>query len=122
MELEYSIDTIRFLDHGSEKALLREKLDKESVTVGLSGSLSGDVANTLLDEVTALIVAGRSIVIDLEGAVYISPSVMEVLLKVEKRLEQNNKFMRIVQCPQEIYDTFKARGLHELLEIEVRKE
>lgn len=122
MEKEYTGNSIRFLSQGAEKALILEEADKDVITVSLSGELTGEVANVLLDEMTALIVAGQGLVVNLEKTVYISASVMEVLLRMEKRLEEKNKYMQIVQAPQEIYNEFKARGLHELLDIEVMKK
>ena len=121
MEKEFTNDSIRFLDKGEEKAMIHEAENDGVIMITLSGKLSGEVANTLLDEMTALIVAGQGIVVDLEKTTYVSPSVMEVFLRMEKMLEKNNKFMRISNMSQEIYDEFKARGLHELLEIEVKK-
>ena len=122
MEKEYTGNSIRFLSQGAEKALILEEADKDVITVSLSGELTGEVANVLLDEMTALIVAGQGLVVNLEKTVYISASVMEVLLRMEKRLEEKNKYMQIVQARQEIYNEFKARGLHELLDIEVMKK
>ena len=121
MEKEYTGNSIRFLSQGAEKALILEEADKEVINISLSGELTGEVANVLLDEMTALIVAGQGIVVNLDKTVYISASVMEVLLRMEKRLEAKNKYMRIIQVSPEIYGEFKARGLHELLDIEVKK-
>ena len=121
MERQYSDDSIKFVDQGIEKALIHEEIGEAAITITLSGELSGEVANTLLDEMTALIVSGQGIVVNMESVVYVSASVMEVLLRMEKLLEQKNRYMRIVQMPQAIYNEFKARGLHELLEIEVKK-
>ena len=121
MEKEFTNDSIRFLEQGEEKAVIHEAENDGVIMITLSGKQSGDVANTLLDEMTALIVAGQGIVVDLDQTSYVSASVMEVFLRMEKMLEKNNKFMRITNMSQQIYDEFKARGLHELLEIEVKK-
>lgn len=121
MEKEFTNDSIRFLENGEEKAVIHEAENNGVIMITLSGKLSGDVANTLLDEMTALIVAGQGIVVDLDQTSYVSASVMEVFLRMEKMLEKNNKFMRITNMSQQVYDEFKARGLHELLEIEVKR-
>lgn len=122
MEKEFTNDSIRFLEQGTEKAVISEAVNSEMTTIALSGELSGEVANTLLDEMTALILAGQGILIDLDKTTYISASVMEVFLRMEKLLEKNNKYMRITNMTQTIYEDFKARGLHDLLEIEVKKQ
>ncbi|MBQ9252442.1 MAG: STAS domain-containing protein [Clostridia bacterium] len=121
MERVYTEDSIRFMDQGREKAAFQEKVENGVVLFALSGAISGEITNTLMDEMTALIVAGQGLVVDLDRATYLSASAMEVFLRVEKRLEDQGKYLRIVQMPQEIYDTFKSRGMHELLEIEVKK-
>ena len=121
MEKEFTNDSIRFLEHGTEKAVINEAANNDIITISLSGNLSGEVANTLLDEMTALILAGQGIIVDLDKTTYVSASVMEVFLRMEKLLEKNNKYMRITNMAQMIYEEFKARGLHELLEIEVKK-
>ena len=121
MERVITEDTIRFIDNGTEKASFQEKLEGESALIAISGAVSSDITNALLDEMTALIVAGQGITVNLEKTTYLAPSVMEVFLQMEKRLEAKGKYMRIIQMPQNIYDEFKARGMHELLEIEVKK-
>ena len=121
MEKEFGSDSIRFLDNGVEKACIAEAEADGVITITLSGTLSQETANTLLDEMTALIVAGQGIVVDLEKTTYVSASVMEALLRTEKLLEKSNKYLRIINMSQDVYDGFKARGLHELLDIEVKK-
>ncbi|MBQ6513427.1 MAG: STAS domain-containing protein [Clostridia bacterium] len=121
MEKEYTEDSIRFVLNGAEKAAIKEEAADNIIKITLSGELNSEVANTLLDEMTALVVAGQGIVIDLDQTSYVSASMMEVFLRTEKLLEKNNKFMRIAGMSQKIYDEFKARGLHELLDIEVKK-
>ena len=121
MERVITEDTIRFMDNGTEKAAFQEKLEGESVLITISGAVSGDITNALLDEMTALIVAGQGITVNLEKTTYLASSVMGVFLQMERRLEEKGKYMRIIQMPQNIYDEFKARGLHELLEIEVKR-
>ena len=121
MERVYTEDAIRFMENGTEKAALQEKVEGESIQISLSGAISGDITHTLLDEMTALIVAGQGITVNLESASYLAPSVMDTLLQMEKRLEEKGKIMRLIQMPQPIYDDFKARGMHEMLEIEVKK-
>jgi len=121
MEKEFGSDSIRFLDHGVEKACIAEAEADGVITITLSGTLSQEIANPLLDEMTALIVAGQGLVVDLEKTEYVSASVMEALLRTEKLLEKSNKYLRIINMSQEVYEGFKARGLHELLDIEVKK-
>ena len=121
MEKEFGSDSIRFLDNGVEKACIAEAEADGVITITLSGTLSQEIANPLLDEMTALIVAGQGLVVDLEKTEYVSASVMEALLRTEKLLEKSNKYLRIINMSQEVYDGFKARGLHELLDIEVKK-
>ena len=121
MERVITEDTICFMDNGIEKASFQEKLEGESVLITISGAVSGDITNALLDEMTALIVAGQGIMVNLEKTTYLASSVMGVFLQMERRLEEKGKYMRIIKMPQNIYDEFKARGLHELLEIEVKR-
>ena len=121
MEREYSEDTIRFLEHGTEKASITETIEGNTVLMFLSGVISGEVTNVLLDEMSALIVAGMEITVNLDNAQHLAPSVMEVFLQMERKLEEKGKYLRIVQTPQSLYDEFKTRGMHELLEIEVKK-
>ena len=121
MEREYTEDTIRFLDQGTEKASIQEKQEENGILLKLSGAITGEITNALLDEMTALIVAGQDITVDLENTTYLSASVMDVFLKMERRLEEKRKYLQIVQMPPQIYEEFKARGMHELLEIEVKK-
>lgn len=121
MEKKYEEDGIHFLENGTEKAVFLEKIENQGIVISIHGAVSGEMANTLMDEISALIVAGQEISVDLEKAAYLSPSVMEVFLRMEKRLEEKGKYLRIIRMPQNIYNEFKARGMHELLEIEVIK-
>ena len=121
MERVYTEDMIRFIEDGAEKACFQESSEGETATLTLSGSISGEINNALLDEMTALIVAGQGMIVNLSGVKYLSPSSMEILLRMERKMEEKGKYLRIIQMPQFIYDIFKARGMHELLEIEVMK-
>ncbi len=121
MERVYTEDTIRFMEKDQEKASIREQQDGNNILMSLTGSISGEITNALLDEMTALIIAGQGITLNLSDVTYLAPSVMEVFLQMERKLEEKNKILQITQMPQSIYNEFKARGMHDLLEIEVKK-
>ena len=121
MEIVYIEDTIRFIEGGEEKASFQEKLDGNMVVLSLGGTISGEINNALLDEMMALIVADQVLVLNFKNVTYLSPSSMEIILKMERKMEEKGKYLRLIEMPQNIYDIFKNRGMHELLEIEVMK-
>ena len=122
LQKSFSEDGIRFLDQEKEVAGIREEIAEGKATFFLSGAMNSETANDLADEITALIISDQEIFVNMEGVTYLSSSVMETLLRMEKKLEQKGKYMQILQMPQIIYDGFKARGMHELFEIEVIKK
>ena len=79
MERVITEDTICFMDNGIEKASFQEKLEGESVLITISGAVSGDITNALLDEMTALIVAGQGITVNLEKTYENHPNAPEYL-------------------------------------------
>ena len=121
MESVYAEDGIHFMENGTEKAAFLEKMEDQGILISLRGAVSGEMANALMDEMSALIVSGQGITVVLEETTYLSPSIMEVFLRMENKLEEKGKYLRIIRMPQSIYNEFKARGMHELLEIEVMK-
>ncbi len=106
---------------GKVTATIREHIDNQDVTLQMSGELSGDVALDLLDEMTALHLAGKRIIVDLKDATYLSASVAEVFLKMEQRVEQKdpNQTLRIINVSRDLFNRFKKIGLHQSLDIEV---
>ena len=122
MQKIFSEDSIRFTEQDQEIAAIREETGEGKVTFFLTGSLNSETANDLADEMAAMIISGQEILLNMEEVTYLASSVMEALLRMEKKLEEKGKFMQILRMPQKIYDDFKARGMHELFEIEVIKK
>lgn len=122
MERIISEDGIKFLRDGQEVASLQEQMNDQGIQVAMSGSFPGELSNDLWDEIGSLIIAGQEVSLHLGRAEYLSPSVMDVILRLEQRLEKKGKFLLLTHVPEKIYADFKKRGLHELLEIEVEKK
>ena len=121
MEREILEDGIRFVKDGKEAAAIHETIDEEKkeVIVTLSGSLTGETANDLLDELNALVIAGCGIRVDAGKVDYMAASMGNVFLNTENKLEEQNKYLKIVNLPVMIYEEWKKRGLHDLLDVEV---
>ena len=122
MQKIFSEDAIRYLDLDQEVASIREEITEGKTTIFLTGTMNSETANDLADEMTALIISGQEMQLNMEGVSYLASSVMEALLQMEKKLEEKGKFLQILRMPQKIYDEFRARGMHELFEIEVIKK
>ena len=69
----------------------------------------------------ALITAGKGIELNLKGASHLSPSVGIAFLALENKLESCGKTMRMTHVPPAIYQVFRARGMHELFEMELEQ-
>ena len=114
-------DIIQFYNNGKMTASLEERIEDGSVVFLLKGQFPGEIANDLWDELVSCIISGQGITLDLSAAEYISSSMMDVFLRIEQRMEAQGKTMMLIHVPLHIYDLFKKRGLHELLEIEVER-
>ena len=122
MERRVTEDTIHFIrPDGQEAAAMRETVKDGQVLVQLSGTFSGELANDLLDELSSLVIAGMGVTVDAEKAEYFSPSISQVFLRINSKLEEKNAFLRIVNLPMKLYQEFEKTGVHAMLEIEVAK-
>lgn len=122
MERKISEDGIIFLRDGQEAASLQEQMNDQGIQVAMTGYFTGELSNDLWDEIGSLIIAGQGITLHLGKTEYLSPSVMDVILRLEQRMEEKGKFLLLTHVPEKIYADFKKRGLHELLEIKVEKK
>ncbi len=121
MEKEFGEGVISFVEDGVKKAAIYEQEEGNGILVRLEGAMNRETANTLRNELSARILSGQKISVDLSGVTYLSASVMDILLQEEIKQESSGKTIPLKQMPQQIYDSFKARGMHELFEIEVKQ-
>ena len=121
MERRTTDDAICFLKDGNEIATIQETIQDGQVIISLKGSFPGELANDLMDEISALMIAKMGIVVDAGAAEYFASSIGEVFLRTEKKLEEQGKWLRIVNMPSKLFEEFKKKGLHDLLDIEVAK-
>ena len=119
MEKLYLGDSICFIEGQEERARIKEIVENDCVVFQLFGVFSGETTHDLLDELISVSMSKKDIVLDMEKVQYISSSVLEVFLRVEKKAESNKKTLKFIKVNQNIFDEFKKNGMHELFDIEV---
>lgn len=60
----------------------------------------------------------KSIVLDLDGCIYVSSAGLRVILSLEKKMSKNGGVMRIVHVPALVMEVFTETGLTDILRIE----
>lgn len=112
---------IHFTEDGIDFFTMTEEIDEKvkTVTVSLSGKMTGSLSLDFADEIVALISVGYSIVLNMAEVKYISNSCLQMLLNIQKRIDELRKSsLTIKNITPEIFEKFESAGMSELLMIE----
>lgn len=106
--------------NGMERILsIKEEETENGVLMTLQGELRSEVAHELLDELTALATVGMNIILDFEGVVFITSTILDVLLTAQQTMDSMGKGAMLLRKIQpDILSQFERTGTSELLMIQ----
>ena len=110
---------IIFSDESKVVLSIEEKMQDKKILMSLAGELRSEVAHEIQDELVKLTTVGVSVTVDMSGVTYISPSVQQAFLNVQKKRDAMKKGALVLQgMSDEIYEEFDKTGTSDLLMIE----
>ena len=90
--------------------------DFELVTLEITGRLDTTTAPNLESVINELSDDTKELIFDMSGVEYISSAGIRVLLGAYKKMNLNNRIMRIEKANDMVREVFEMTGLLELLE------
>jgi len=118
MKRKISGDTLYVLD-GSDNVVLSIKVSKaeKDATLSVSGSLTHDASPEFEDELMSVLTSGYRVAIDFSGLEYISAPALDVLLTVQRLVDENRFDFYLRNISGAVKETFEQTGFIDLLEI-----
>lgn len=115
-ELSNTETTTAFYDGQQCILTITETMKDDTIYMSFQGELRSDVANPLLDELTALIIADKSINLNFRDVSFISSAIMFQLLNAQRKIDEIHKGKMILsEVPSPVFDAFRKVGLEDLL-------
>lgn len=97
---------------------MEERLEGDMVTVKLGGSLVSEAEHPFMDEMTALLQAGKRLSFELEEAEHISAAFLHAFLSLQKRADQRGMpSLRFRKLSDAARKEFEDSGYSELFDI-----
>lgn len=110
-------------ENGETVLRMEEKPKDASVVVTLTGSLDGNNAYDVYDELDALISVGKGIELEIGDVTHLSGTFESMLITLQQKMEETPfETLPIRNVPRAIYDDLKKKGIAYSLDLSVKEE
>jgi anti-anti-sigma factor len=111
-------DTLVLTDtQTGETVRIQESVSDGRAVIRPSGRLGMEVSHDLEDELTAMALMCREVVIEMPEVSYIANAVMSAILRIQHMAEGRKGRMLLKDMNEDIYGRFEEMGLDGVLEI-----
>lgn len=112
-------DSLILEENGKELLKIHERIENEEAALVLEGNISTSVSHDFEDELTSVVTICNRIVLDFHKIDSISSAGMDVLLSIQKLMDQKDGTELILKGLQKsVYKSFEEYGFLALFEIE----
>ena len=120
-----SEDTITYTrdNDGSQIAQVQEELAPDACLVRMAGDIGNEIADEVSDELAALLSVGRAPRVDMEGVTYLSSTMIDRLIALQRRMETRMQAtLPIRNVPKPLFEALERDGFVYSLDIEMKEE